>query len=346
MKKLLLSVAVFFSFYVASFFTTTTVFADDYPDCTLEGFTTANTWNSVTDPKKLTFQVTAPIEKFKTDSYYISVYYSRDAKLSEYNSSWAYPQAIAGDATKKSLTFSIDDPEIITSKSGITQHYVYIVANGFPNYTLCRIGSYTAPTAESLKNDEVAKCGVKDGTTCKFSDGTTGDMIENNLALCGDLTKCCTNINYCDSLPSNSSGGGTSGGGDTGGGGGGYGGSDGTVAVGTESTINIFEGPSSQNFKDLNPLEMFSKDSSAKAAFSSPGGFVSRLLLFAFPLAGLILFAMLVWAGFEIIMGAAGSKSIDAGRQRATAAIIGFLLLFVSYWIMQIVEVIFGVKIL
>lgn len=78
----------------------------------------------------------------------------------------------------------------------------------------------------------------------------------------------------------------------------------------------------------------------------TPGGIVSRILVFAFPLAGLILFLMLVWAGFEILIGAPTKKSIDAGKQRATAAIIGFLLLFSAYWIFQIIEQVFGVKIL
>ncbi len=78
----------------------------------------------------------------------------------------------------------------------------------------------------------------------------------------------------------------------------------------------------------------------------TPGGIISRLLFFAFPLAGLILFVMLVWAGFEILIGAPTKKSIDAGKQRATAALVGFFLLFASYWIFQIIEVVFGVKIL
>ena len=82
------------------------------------------------------------------------------------------------------------------------------------------------------------------------------------------------------------------------------------------------------------------------AQLKTPGGIISRLLFFAFPLAGLILFVMLVWAGFEILIGAPTKKSIDAGKQRATAAIVGFLLLFASYWIFQIIEVVFGVKIL
>jgi hypothetical protein len=78
----------------------------------------------------------------------------------------------------------------------------------------------------------------------------------------------------------------------------------------------------------------------------TPGGIISRILDFAFPIAGLILFVMIVWGGFEMLMGAADKKSVDAGRQRITAAIIGFFLLFVSFWIIRVVETVLGIKII
>lgn len=112
---------------------------------------------------------------------------------------------------------------------------------------------------------------------------------------------------------------------------------------GTGGGIDIFEGPTSANFRELNPLNMFG--SATSRTLNSPGAIVSRLLTFAFPLAGLILFVMIVWGGFEMLTGATG-KGIEAGRQRVTAALVGFTLLFVAYWVFQIVEVIFGVVIL
>jgi len=105
-----------------------------------------------------------------------------------------------------------------------------------------------------------------------------------------------------------------------------------------------FQGPTVATFNALNPL--LTEGSKQAVRLSTPGGIVSRFLVFAFPLAGLILFAMLSWAGFEILTGATNQKSLDAGKQRATAAIVGFLLLFASYWLMQIVEVVFGISIL
>ena len=80
--------------------------------------------------------------------------------------------------------------------------------------------------------------------------------------------------------------------------------------------------------------------------FSKPGGILSALLPWLFTFAGLILFVMLLWGGFEMLSGAATPQSQQAGKQRITAALTGFALLFMSYWFAQIIEYIFGLNIL
>ncbi len=107
------------------------------------------------------------------------------------------------------------------------------------------------------------------------------------------------------------------------------------------------QGLAKQGFNALDPLQ----NSKIKNQFLnangsiSPGKVISRVLLFAFPMAGLILFVMLIWGGFEMLTGATDTKSQDAGKQRITAAIIGFVLLFISYWLARILEAVFGVNI-
>ena len=115
----------------------------------------------------------------------------------------------------------------------------------------------------------------------------------------------------------------------------------------------ITGGVTSEFFEDLNPLLIGggnSLEETAPSAYagslSTPGGVITRFLQFAFPVAGVILFVMITWGGFEMILGASEKKSLDAGRQRITAAIVGFLLLFSSYWLTQIVSYVFGVVIL
>ena len=55
---------------------------------------------------------------------------------------------------------------------------------------------------------------------------------------------------------------------------------------------------------------------------------------------------MLVFGGFQMLMGAANSKSLEEGKQRVTSAILGFIILFASYWIIQLIELIFHLNIL
>lgn len=110
--------------------------------------------------------------------------------------------------------------------------------------------------------------------------------------------------------------------------------------------LNIFEAPNSEDFKTLNPLRIGGSSQARIDQFSSPAGIINRVLEFAFPLAGLILFVMIIWGGFEMIAGATNSKSLQAGKQRITAALIGFMLLFASFWIIQLVEYIFNLAIL
>lgn len=107
-------------------------------------------------------------------------------------------------------------------------------------------------------------------------------------------------------------------------------------------------------FDKLSPLQIAGSEdiqqnvpSPVADDLSTPGGIVTRFLAFyAFPIAGLILFVMLIWGGFEMLVGATSAKQKDAGKQRVTNALVGFMLLFASYWIAQILQVIFNVNFL
>jgi ABC-type transport system substrate-binding protein len=118
-----------------------------------------------------------------------------------------------------------------------------------------------------------------------------------------------------------------------------------------DGTASVQPPPTQEDFDTFNPLKIFNTGESETYyanpdELDTPAGIINRVLQFAFPLAGLILFVMLLWGGFEMLAGAATKKSLDAGRQRITAAVVGFLLLFASYWIAQILEAVLGVSIL
>jgi len=61
-----------------------------------------------------------------------------------------------------------------------------------------------------------------------------------------------------------------------------------------------------------------------------------------FPLAGIILFIMLVLGGFEMLTSVGNPEGIKKGQGRIVSALIGFVILFVAFWLMQIIQTIFG----
>jgi hypothetical protein len=67
---------------------------------------------------------------------------------------------------------------------------------------------------------------------------------------------------------------------------------------------------------------------------------------FIFVIAGMGLLVMLMSGGFQVMTAVQDANRADEGKQRIVAALIGFFILFASYWIVQALEIIFGIKIL
>jgi hypothetical protein len=80
--------------------------------------------------------------------------------------------------------------------------------------------------------------------------------------------------------------------------------------------------------------------------YSTLGDIISAFLPYLFVLAGLILFAFLIWAGFEFLTSAGDPEKVKAAQGKLTSAIVGFIIIFAAYWIAQILQIIFGVGIL
>lgn len=81
--------------------------------------------------------------------------------------------------------------------------------------------------------------------------------------------------------------------------------------------------------------------------FSTVGSLISAILPNLYILAGILLLFLLIFGGFSLIMGAGGgdTQKTGQGKKAVTMAVAGFLIIFVSYWIIQIIEVVTGVNI-
>lgn len=70
---------------------------------------------------------------------------------------------------------------------------------------------------------------------------------------------------------------------------------------------------------------------------------VSLLLPYIFVVAGLLLLFNLISGGFSFMTAGDSPDGSKKAKLKITNALIGFIILFVAYWIMQIIEVMLGV---
>lgn len=75
------------------------------------------------------------------------------------------------------------------------------------------------------------------------------------------------------------------------------------------------------------------------------GGIISKLLPTLLTLAGIILFGMLVSGGFTMLAGAADKEAQEKGKKTITSALFGFAVIFLAFWIAQILQVVFKIDI-
>jgi hypothetical protein len=76
--------------------------------------------------------------------------------------------------------------------------------------------------------------------------------------------------------------------------------------------------------------------------FDSIGDIITKLLPIVLSLAGIILFIYLLIGGFSYLFSAGDSAQMDKARQQITNALIGFVIIFLSYFLTQLLCFVFG----
>ena len=77
---------------------------------------------------------------------------------------------------------------------------------------------------------------------------------------------------------------------------------------------------------------------------STIGDIVSRAIPLVFAFAGLGLLLMLLSAGYTFLTSAGDAKQMEKGKQQLTFAVVGFLIVFAAFWVVQLTGTIFGLE--
>ena len=97
------------------------------------------------------------------------------------------------------------------------------------------------------------------------------------------------------------------------------------------------------NVFSWNDLLTLSQEASPEISGQPIAQIISRVFTNYFlPAAGIVMFFYLIFGGFEVILSAGNPKSAASGKGKITNALIGFVIIFAAYWIVQGVAAAFG----
>jgi hypothetical protein len=74
------------------------------------------------------------------------------------------------------------------------------------------------------------------------------------------------------------------------------------------------------------------------------GSIVSEFIKYLFPLAGILLLLYLIFGGFSLMTSGGDPKAVQSAKSKITNALVGFIIVFVSYWIVQILGTVLGIE--
>ncbi len=77
---------------------------------------------------------------------------------------------------------------------------------------------------------------------------------------------------------------------------------------------------------------------------TSIGDLVSRLIPYLFIVAGLILLVYLIFGGLQLMLSGGDPKGAASAKAHITNALIGFVIIFIAFWAVQIFGAVLGLK--
>jgi hypothetical protein len=82
---------------------------------------------------------------------------------------------------------------------------------------------------------------------------------------------------------------------------------------------------------------------SVASVYSNPAVFINLIVRIIFIASGIILFLMIIYSGFLFVSGS--SKGMEEAQKVMTSAVVGFIIVFSAFWIMQIIKLVTGADI-
>lgn len=81
-------------------------------------------------------------------------------------------------------------------------------------------------------------------------------------------------------------------------------------------------------------------------AGGTPGDIVSALVPYLFAIAGFLLIIYLLYGGYKYLLSRGDPKAMQEARGVITNALIGFVIVFIAYWVVQLIGELLGLDVI
>ena len=91
-------------------------------------------------------------------------------------------------------------------------------------------------------------------------------------------------------------------------------------------------------------LDKVQKDVSPTFKFTDLGGVVTGIQTILIPLAGIALIIYLLSGGLQLMTSKGDPKAVEGAKQKITNAVIGIVIIFAAFWIVQVLIQFLGIE--
>jgi hypothetical protein len=80
------------------------------------------------------------------------------------------------------------------------------------------------------------------------------------------------------------------------------------------------------------------------ATSATIGDIINRAIPWIFTIAGMLLLVYLIFGGLQLMLSQGDPKAAQGAKSHITNALVGFIIIFISYWVVQLFGLILGLQ--
>ncbi|HWA52313.1 MAG TPA: hypothetical protein VG895_04620 [Patescibacteria group bacterium] len=92
---------------------------------------------------------------------------------------------------------------------------------------------------------------------------------------------------------------------------------------------------------DFNGIQSKGEPDATFSASTKIGDILAAAIPWIFTIAGMVLLVYLIFGGIQLMLSRGDPKAAGAAKAHITNALVGFIIIFIAYWVVQLIGIVF-----